>query len=312
MIKNRNKLYDTFVDELPLEPMTNKCIVLDLDQTLIATQDDMNSCYDLNIVSDPELVDLRTRSYYFVIEDLEKPGIGTNYEFWGVARPHVHEFLLFCFSYFKIVAVWSAGSRLYVEGLIDYLFRDLPYPDVVFTADDTIFHPGKVVEKPLSKMIEIMEEMNEMNTYAIDDNVTTFSKNKNNGILIPAYEPGIIGYRKNNKGREVEFITPTVSTLQEDETALLKLKYWLLQPEIIYADDVRKLNKSKIFETPVSKYKEIVQDTENKYLKRSPPRKSPPRRNPRTATINSPDKSIPSEKRQKTKAPKIDVNILHL
>ena len=103
-------IYHVDADDIPLMSMTDKCIVLDLDQTVIATQDDIQSLHNLKILSNPQLISLRNRSYYISVEDLEKPGIGTKYDFWGVTRPHIHEFLIFCFSYFKIVAIWSAGQ----------------------------------------------------------------------------------------------------------------------------------------------------------------------------------------------------------
>src|SRR5690606_31782804 len=111
--------------KIPSTSLTNKCIVLDLDQTLLATQESINSLHELGILSNPNLLSLRNRTYYFTIEDLEGPGIGTKYNYWGVTRPHCHEFLLFCFSYFRVVAIWSAGQRPYVESIVDYLFRDL-------------------------------------------------------------------------------------------------------------------------------------------------------------------------------------------
>ncbi len=305
---------------LPMTPITNKCIVLDLDQTLIATQDEMFHLFDLEILSNPKKVELRNRTYYFTTHDLEKPGIGTNYDFWGVERPHVHDFLLFCFSYFKIVAVWSAGKRLYVEGIVDHLFKDLPYPDIVFSYDDTTIHPGNIVEKPLVKMMGyndyLKQYMTLQNTLAIDDNVTTFGGNQANGVLIPAYEPGEVTYEKNSRGKTSEVVIPTIETLEEDETALLQLKYWLLQPEVIACNDLGMLDKSKIFDISVSTYKEMIRDEEarqqqlqSQYLRKSPARKSPVRRPRRKATMNSPDKSTPRPRAPRTSSPKIDLGI---
>lgn len=235
-------LYHVAADEIPLASMTNKCVVLDLDQTLIATQDSIESLKSLNILSDPNLISLRNRVYYITIEDLEKPGIGTKYDFWGVTRPHTEEFLMFCFSYFKIVAVWSAGKRPYVEAIVDHIFKDLPHPHVVFTHDDIIIGPKGHIEKPLVKLIEsnpvLRRNMSLQNTLAIDDNSMTFYRNHDNGVLIPAYDP-----------------SASINALARDDPTLLQLKYWLLQPEVVNARDVTVLDKSKIFSTSLEAYK---------------------------------------------------------
>lgn len=244
-------IYHVASDDISRVSMTNKCVVLDLDQTLIATQDDKDSLKDLKILSDPNLLSLRNRTYHITIEDLEKPGIGTKYDFWGITRPHTKEFLMFCFSYFKIVAVWSAGKRPYVEEIVDYLFKDLPQPHIIFTYDDTIIGPGGHVEKPLTKMIEInpvlRRNMSLQNTFAIDDNSSTFHKNRGNGILIPAYNPAL-----------------NVKAMERDDPTLLQLKYWLLQPEVANSRDVNTLDhprdantisRPNIFSTSLDFYK---------------------------------------------------------
>lgn len=240
---NASTLYYVAANDIPSTSLTDKCIVLDLDLTCIDTQDEMSSLHDLKILSDPNLLPLRNRTYHIVIEDLEKPGIGSKYEFWGVTRPHLKEFLLFCFSYFKIVAVWSAGQRLYVDEIVDVIFKDLPKPHVVFSYDDIEFGEGNRIEKPLTKLINsnplLSHHMSLENTMALDDNSSTFAKNPDNGILIPAYETSL-----------------TVVSLSRDDPSLMQLKYWLLQPEVVNATDVRKLDKSTIFTTPLSTYKE--------------------------------------------------------
>lgn len=235
-------LYHVAADDIPPVSITDKCVVLDLDQTLIATQDSIDSLKRLGILSDPKLLSLRNRTYHITIEDLEKPGIGTKYDFWGVTRPHVQEFLIFCFSYFKIVAVWSAGKRPYVEAIVAHIFKDIRPPHVVFTHDEIIIGPKGHVEKPLTKLIEsnpvLRRNMSLQNTLAVDDNSMTFYLNYDNGILIPAYDPSV-----------------SVDALARDDPTLLQLKYWLLQPEVVNARDVTVLDKSKIFSTSLDAYK---------------------------------------------------------
>lgn len=227
-------------DDIPSVSITDKCIVLDLDQTLIATQDSIQSLYSLEILSNPKLIPVRNRTYYFAIEDLEKPGVGSKYDYWGITRPHLTDFLIFCFSYFRVVAVWSAGKRQYVEAIVDYIFKDIRPPHVVFSYDDTIVN-GNRITKPLTKMFEsnpaLKRSMTLENTLVLDDNVSTFSENVENGILIPPFEPAL-----------------DLSAMNEEDPTLLQFKCWLLLPEIANAEDVTKLNKEEIFSTPLSTY----------------------------------------------------------
>lgn len=235
-------LYHVIADEIPAASITDKCIVIDLDQTLIATQESTNSLKELGILSDPNLISLRNRIYYITIEDLEKPGIGTKYDFWGVTRPHVEEFLIFCFSYFKIVAVWSAAKRPYVEAIVDHLFRDIRPPHIIFTQDDCPVSQSGHLEKPLTKMIDsnpiLRRHMSLQNTFALDDNPMTFPHNRDNALLLPAYDPAL-----------------NVNALARDDPTLLQLKYWLLQPEVVNSRDVTMLDKSTIFSVPLETYK---------------------------------------------------------
>lgn len=239
-------MYHANINDISHVSMTDKCVVLDLDQTLIATQNYISSLIDLDILSNPNLIDLRNRTYHIEIEDIEKPGVGTKYDYWGVVRPHVMEFLIFCFSYFKIVAVWTAGQRPYGEAIVDYLFKDLPKPHVLFTHDDIETDTNGYISKPLTKMIEsnpvLRRNMSLQNTLAIDDNALTFRHNLDNGVLIPAYEPVL-----------------NINALGRDDPSLLQLKYWLLQPEVVDARDVAVLDKSKIFTTSIDAYKSKLQ-----------------------------------------------------
>lgn len=233
---NTSAIYHTAASDIPTMSLTDKCIVLDLDETLINTQEKFEDLKKLGIFTDPKLVNLRSRVYTIQVNDLEAPGIGTQYEYWGVTRPHTQEFLIFCFSYFKIVAVWSAGKRQYVEEIVKYLFKDLPYPHVVFTRDDIVKNEHDEVEKPLVNMIEsepmLKKYMGLENTLALDDNYTTYNHNPGNGVLLPPYAPAC-----------------TVNAFLKDDYTLLQFKNWLLKDEVASAKDVRELDKSQIFTT---------------------------------------------------------------
>jgi hypothetical protein len=227
-------IYRMPMHDIPKMSMTDKCIVLDLDQTLIATQEDVESLYDLKILTSPKYISLRSRIYHIRLEDLEKPGVGSKYDFWGITRPNIDEFLLFCFSYFRIVAVWSAGKKPYVEAIVDHIFKDLPQPHIVFTHDDIDYDAEKNILKKLTKLIDYnsltRENITLDNTFALDDNPTTFRNNPANGILIPAYEPEC-----------------TIESFLQKDDDLLKFKHWLLSPEVMYSTSVSQLNTSDIF-----------------------------------------------------------------
>lgn len=213
--------------------LTDKCIVLDLDHTLISTQDDENleNLISFKILSDSKYLAYRSRVYVLTIEDYDIAGSGSQYKFWGVVRPYVREFLTFCFQYFKIVTVWSAGKRKYVESVVDFLFKDLPKPDIIFTYDDIIETIDNNTSKPLTKMYSCHECMNCYNTIILDDNVLTFEENVNNGVLIPRYHPSV---------EEIE-------NMNDNDNELEKLIKWLMSPEVIYNTDFQQLNKDNIF-----------------------------------------------------------------
>ena len=233
----------TAMERIPFKTITNKCIVLDLDETLVHTSDkNLAELRSLRIMSDPSLIDLRHRVYELSLDDATSPrkGQGIKTELWGITRPHVKEFLIFCFSYFKVVAVWSAGKKKYVEAIVDFLFRDIHRPHV-------IYHRGHCDErsvnnhtKPLEKMIKqepgLSKYMSLENTFIIDDRESVYQDdNPDNGIKIPAYKP-----------------TFDVYSLRSDDIALKQLVTWLLRPEVINATDVRKLDKKNVFNTVVT------------------------------------------------------------
>jgi len=237
-VKRLYTLYSPTISNLSI---SNKCIVLDLDHTLVATQENIKSLQDLNILSDPKLINIRNRVYHINVENYEKPGIGTNHSYWGITRPHVKEFLIFCFSYFKIVAVWSAGKPDYVEKIVDYLFKDISPPHIVLTYNDILIDSSGNVNKPLTTIFQYNNHMSHFNTFALDDISSTFSLNPLNGILIPKYSPSL-----------------NLNSFASDDPSLLQLKSWLLLPEVIASNDVRSLDTSKIFTTSLLTYQKFI------------------------------------------------------
>src|SRR6185437_14540581 len=166
---------------------------------------------------------------------------------WGTTRPGLATFLQFCFSFFRIVGVWSAGRRKYVDAIVDVCFRGLPKPHVVFNWDQCRRLSGRasdaLVDKPIQEMIdsdsELAKYMSLSNTVILDDRYTAFSMcNLKNGILIPEYNPS----------------PPTVFNLRADDPSLQQLMYWFQTSGFKDVVDVRTMDKSMIFKTSIADY----------------------------------------------------------
>ncbi|GAG58796.1 unnamed protein product [marine sediment metagenome] len=231
-------MYHSDLDKIPEKPLTNKCIVLDLDETLVHScgESDIELLKQLQIYTDPSNYDLRERVYKITMEDvIHKKGTGEKTEMWGIARPNVREFLIHCFTYFKIVIIWSAGRKKYVHAIIDKIFQDLKRPHIIWTYDDLEKLPNNTLIKPLNKLIDeisgLKKHMSLENTFIVDDRVSVFSEpNPYNGILIPAYKP-----------------TFNVKNLRDDDNTLEQLSKWFMKSEVINCKDIRKLSKVNIF-----------------------------------------------------------------
>jgi len=208
---------------------TDMCIVLDLDETLIHTMEDMAGYQWLKVADNPVL---RNRCYTLNMIDVSRPhghdrGKGQITEMWGVYRPHVHRFLAFCFSYFKMVIVWSAGIGTYVRNVVDNLFVEEPH--AVFSRRHCT-HMGRIYDKNLNKIYkdrELSRYAKPHNTIILDDrNVSYKTNTPNNGVLIPRYTP-----------------KASQDNILQDDHALLQMIEWLSHPSVIACKDVRMLTK---------------------------------------------------------------------
>lgn len=236
-LKYKN-MFHSDLNKIPDKPLTDKCIVLDLDETLVHSSPEGNIelLKELEIFSDPKNYDLRERVYKITMEDVvHKKGTGDKTQMWGVFRPHFREFLIFCFTYFKLVIVWSAGRKNYVHTIVDQLFLELPRPHVIFTYDDLEKLQNNTLIKPLNKLVRTIPGMNKHmsleNSFIIDDRLTVFQEpNPHNGIQIPPYKPNF-----------------NLTSLRENDERLKQLIAWFKRPEVMNSRDVRKLDKSRIF-----------------------------------------------------------------
>jgi TFIIF-interacting CTD phosphatase-like protein len=228
---------------LPKKSLTNHCIILDLDETLVHTEEDMDLLERLGILEDPACSHLKPDLYILQLDDEG----GQDVELWGTHRPNLTLFLLFCLTYFQVVAVWSAGQSDYVHDLVKRLFAPLRPPDIIFTFDDCELNKDGDWIKPLSKMFKSPQNAGRMtyeNTFILDDRLYTFDKNPDNGLLIPAYSPA------------------SKAEIECDDESLEQLKHWFLQPRVRFAKDVRTLPKRDIFSKSLQSY---VQDNHVQY-----------------------------------------------
>lgn len=171
---------------------------------------------------------------------VHKRGEGNKAEMWGLLRPYAREFLIFCFSYFRGVIVWSAGKKNYVHAIVDYLFKDIKRPLVIYTYNELEGLQDKTFIKPIKKLIDNVPGLNKYmsleNSFILDDRDSVFlGPNPGNGIKIPAYK---CNFSK-------------LSSMRADDIALKQLMIWLSKPEVINCKDVRELDKTNIFNTPV-------------------------------------------------------------
>lgn len=219
------------------DTITDHVIVLDLDETLVHVYE--NKLSNVNILSDPNLIDLKERliivKLFDVDNDSEK-GTGSKVELWGVTRPNLDQFISFLFKYFKLVIVWSAGQRQYVDEVVNFIFRHHKQPHVVFSRNECDKKGvKKELHKPLKKMINMVDGlstyMKMSNCLIVDDRIENFIANPTNGVLIPAYSP-----------------EPEMEAIRADDTYLLQLQRWFETHQVRTSKDLRKLLKSEIFE----------------------------------------------------------------
>jgi TFIIF-interacting CTD phosphatase-like protein len=234
----------------PRESLTDLILILDIDETLVHSVEDMNKWKYLRIMTDPNKIDLRSRTFVMNIET--DRGSGKETILWSIKRPHLDEFLIFCLRYFKIIVVWSAGIYDYVHAVEKNIFTH-GEPHAVLTRINCHGSLHKL-EKPLWKMVKDLPELSEYikydeattsggptgsdifkNVIIIDDRIFSFSQNPNNGILIPPYDPVL-----------------TEEGIRKDDLSLLQIMEWLKTPEVMNSKDIRKVDKNGIFSMRVN------------------------------------------------------------
>lgn len=214
--------------------ISNHSIVLDLDETLVHTFDDESRLIGLNVMTDSDFLEVRRRLYIIDVDDpVTKRGEGNYIRMWGILRPGLKDFLNFCFSYFKMVTIWTAGRSSYALKIVQELYKVIGRePHIVYSFDDCLDESGSCSTKDLKKIIsECPKNMSIEHTFMIDDRLYNFEANPGNGILIPAFAPH----------QSKKSLTDT------SDKALYKLKAWLMREDVIKAEDIRLLDRGHIF-----------------------------------------------------------------
>ena len=86
--------YRSFLDNISIiPPEKNGGIILDLDESLVHSFDDMDTLRSLHIYDDSNLIDIRNRTYIITLDDVINTGrSGIKTQLWGITRPYLKEF----------------------------------------------------------------------------------------------------------------------------------------------------------------------------------------------------------------------------
>ncbi len=230
----------------PKSTISTKHIVIDLDECLVHTFNRYGDYTDLGIgkkgIIDENKKKLRRRTYVITESDVtSEPGRGVISSYWGITRNYVYEFLIFCYQYFETVTIWSAGKYRYVHSIVDFLFKNLPYPDLVLTRDDLNLKNRKPLSTVFERLIYQHPNIGYNNTWLLDDNNHNYIyDNPDNGILIPQFSPA-----------------PNIKDMNVIDNRLLQFKSWLEWEVVINSKDVRELNSKDIFLTSIEDLKNL-------------------------------------------------------
>lgn len=223
-------------------------LILDLDSTLIYTRDE-----EEEDVTNREAIEklslftknhhLRKHLYYFECSSsflfgAYRPGLVTLRPPLTLSQKEKENltFVDFSFKYFDNVFVWSAGNENYVDCISTSIFKrkkkDLTS---ILSREDCIIDESNKTTKRLEYFFEGFSEkdgINESNTIIIDDNEDTFRFNKKNAIHIPEFKP---------------IFTTEYFSYNNTDDALFRVMDFFLSDEFTKAEDVRDVDKKKIF-----------------------------------------------------------------
>lgn len=154
-------------------PLIDLHVVLDIDGTLVFTRKIENQAS---------------------LDGIKRADFNLMNAFETVKRPGLDEFLLFCFTRFKSVSIWTAGSEAYAA----YIAANICPQGQRFSSIRCIDHCvlemnmyGYAVRKPLNELwrhgsgLEVDELLK--TTLIIEDSPETCAYNADNAIFLPSY-----------------------------------------------------------------------------------------------------------------------------
>lgn len=213
---------------------TNKVIILDIDHTLVSSMLDKQLQIFLSL-SPQEQGLHRVLDLSMGRDDDTMDDDGYETQMKSICRPHLHNFLTWCNSYFSHVIIWTAGTSSYAEAVVSALYDDRIYPrPLVFSRKDCFFD-GTTYRKPIETLISRFSLQNFMdmrNCVIVDDTPTTYNYNPDNAIAIPPF------LREN--------FSP--ETLLQSDECLLHIKAWFETDRVLKSTDLASLSdKATIF-----------------------------------------------------------------
>lgn len=182
--------YRKFLKNVNYNSISDYGIVLDLDETLIRSKK-----YKIKVSDDLVLSWLMSgRMFEIKLIDCVTPkGTGVIEYMKVIKRHNLDWFLNWCYDYFRVVIVYSAGKERYVESIVDGIFRYDRHPYIVYHRDNCYEDSNGNTLKPLEKMYKHNPELSDIvpieRMFCLDDNDYTYGDNPQNGILIDKFSP---------------------------------------------------------------------------------------------------------------------------
>jgi hypothetical protein len=210
--------------------LSTQSIVLDMDECLIHTFECSQKKY-MEMITDPITLQYR-KNFFDVPTDITASGKSP--QSFGVFRPGLIEFLEYCFKRFQYVVLWSAGEDFYVKQVSQYFFSKTGrQPHLVCARSNCYLAENGAHTKPIHHLTKPLPGLFLHNAFFVDDNADNSFFNKDNHILISAFEP-----QCNSKS--------VIKALSSDH-ALYDLIEWFESDEVKLSTDIRKLDKTTIF-----------------------------------------------------------------
>lgn len=223
---------------------TDKTLMLDIDNCVVCTKSKMEELvgddHQPGLTSHPRFADFRGRLYRKILSDVEgAPGSGNNFDYWGIRRPYLDEFLAWAFTYFAHVGIFTAAMDEYAQQMVhEVIFRNSPIkPSLIFSRANM---DDAETTKPLINVVNYNDytrnTLSLSRMVLVDDIPENFAQNPRSGILIPAYKPAA-----------------TYEGIMAKDRCLEQLQAWFMQP-CVRDGKLDELDKSTIFNYTPEEY----------------------------------------------------------